>query len=136
MLARVAVILSIWLAGFGMAQAQVAESDSMIFTPSKYLLLDKGLQFRITKAINSMYNFDFPTAERDYAVLAIQYPNHPLPEFLVALGYWWRIEVDVTNEKYDATFVKYLDRAISKAEVMFDADEENKEASCKLLCTG
>nr|WP_245786782.1 tol-pal system protein YbgF [Algoriphagus aquimarinus] len=112
-----------------MAQAQVAESDSMIFTPSKYLLLDKGLQFRITKAINSMYNFDFPTAERDYAVLAIQYPNHPLPEFLVALGYWWRIEVDVTNEKYDATFVKYLDRAISKAEVMFDADEENKEAA-------
>ncbi|WP_339703400.1 tol-pal system protein YbgF [Algoriphagus aquimarinus] len=129
MLARVAVILSIWLAGFGIAQAQEAESDSMIFAPSKYLLLDKGLQFRITKAINSMYNFDFPTAERDYAVLAIQYPNHPLPEFLVALGYWWRIEVDVTNEKYDATFVKYLDRAISKAEVMFDADEENKEAA-------
>ncbi len=129
MLARVAVILSIWLAGFGIAQAQEAESDSMIFAPSKYLLLDKGLQFRITKAINSMYNFDFPTAERDYAVLAIQYPNHPLPEFLVALGYWWRIEVDVTNEKYDATFVKYLDRAISKAEVMFDEDEENKEAA-------
>ncbi|OYX13211.1 MAG: hypothetical protein B7Z16_15900, partial [Algoriphagus sp. 32-45-6] len=48
----------------------------------KYLLLDKGLQYRITKAINSMYDFDFPTAERDFAVIMYQYPNHPLPDFL------------------------------------------------------
>lgn len=129
MVARVAVILSIWLSGIGISQAQVAEIDSMIYTPSKYLLLDKSLQFRITKAINSMYNFDFPTAEHDFAVLSHQYPDHPLPEFLVALGYWWRIEVDVSNEKYDATFVKYLDRAIAKAEVMFEQDETNKEAA-------
>ncbi len=129
MLARVAVVIGIWILGLGLAQAQVLEVDSMIHAPSKYLLLDRGLQFRITKAINSMYNFDFPTAEHDYAVLALQYPDHPLPEFLVALGYWWRIEVDVTNEKYDATFVKYLDRAIAKAKTMFDADETNKEAA-------
>ena len=129
MFKKIAVILSIWLAGLGVAQAQVAEEDSMIFAPSRYLLLDRGLQFRITKAINSMYNFDFPTAEHDFAVLALQYPDHPLPEFLVALGYWWRIEVDVANKKYDATFVKYLDRAIAKAEVMFDEDETNKEAA-------
>ncbi|PZX50935.1 tol-pal system protein YbgF [Algoriphagus chordae] len=129
MLARIVMILSIWFAGLGVARAQEVAEDSMIFAPSKYLLLDKGLQFRITTAINSMYNFDFPTAERDFAVLANQYPDHPLPEFLVALGYWWRIEVDVTNEKYDATFVKYLDRAIAKAQVMFDEDETNKEAA-------
>ncbi len=129
MLVRIGMILCIWLAGYSVAQGEQAEADSMIYAPPRYLLLDKGLQFRITKSINSMYNFDFPSAERDYAVLAIQYPNHPLPEFLVALGYWWRIEVDVTNKKYDATFVKYLDRAIAKAEVMFDADETNKEAA-------
>lgn len=129
MLAQIAMILCFWFTTLGVAGAQEAESDSMIFAPSKYLLLDKGLQFRITKSINSMYNFDFPTAERDYAVLAVQYPDHPLPEFLVALGYWWRIEVDVSNEKYDATFVKYLDRSIEKAEVMFDEDESNKEAA-------
>ncbi|MEB2780630.1 tol-pal system protein YbgF [Algoriphagus sp. C2-6-M1] len=129
MLARIVMILGIWLTGVSLAQAQSVEEDSMLFAPSKYLLLDKSLQFRITKAINSLYNFDFPTAERDFAVLAIQYPDHPLPEFLVALGYWWRIEVDVSNEKYDVTFVKYLDRAIDKATVMFEADETNKEAA-------
>jgi hypothetical protein len=129
MLARIVMILSIWSAGLGIAHAQGADADSMIFAPSKYLLLDRGLQFRITKSINSMYNFDFPAAERDYAVLALQYPNHPLPEFLVALGYWWRIEVDVTNERYDATFLKYLDRSIAKAEAMYEEDETNKEAA-------
>ncbi|GMQ23453.1 hypothetical protein Aoki45_01350 [Algoriphagus sp. oki45] len=96
---------------------------------SEYLLLDKGLQYRITKAINSMYNFDFPTAERDFLVIMYQYPEHPLPDFLMALGYWWRIEVDVTNTRYDNVFVQYLERANDKAERMFDANPNNKEAA-------
>ncbi|UZD23713.1 tol-pal system protein YbgF [Algoriphagus halophytocola] len=129
MLKRVGLLVVMWFAGMVGVFAQADTEDSLISSSPKYLLLDKGLQFRITTAINSMYNFDFATAERDFAVLAHQYPNHPLPEFLVALGYWWRIEVDVSNEKYDEIFVKYLDRAIEKAEAMFDADESNKEAA-------
>ncbi len=109
--------------------AQNPTQDSPFFEPSKYLLLDKGLQYRITKSINSMYDFNFPVAERDFAVIANQYPEHPLPYFLVALGYWWRIEVDVTKETYDKAFLKYLDQAIEKAQVIFDADETNKEAA-------
>lgn len=118
-----------WLAGTAKAAAQVAPPDSMIYAPTKYLLLDKGLQYRITKSINSMYNFDFATAEHDFAVFGYQYPNHPLPDFLMALGYWWRIEVDVTNDRYDDLFIEYLDRAIEKAEDMWDEDETNKEAA-------
>lgn len=97
--------------------------------PSGYLLLDKGLQFRITKAINSMYNFDFPAAEHDFTVIMYQYPDHPLPDFLMALGYWWRIEVDVTNTKYDNIFIQYLDRANEKAERLYDENPKNKEAA-------
>lgn len=123
------LVLVGWLAGTAKAAAQVAPPDSMIYTPTKYLLLDKGLQYRITKSINSMYNFDFPTAERDFAVFGFQYPDHPLPDFLMALGYWWRIEVDVTNDRYDDLFIKYLDRAIEKAEEMWDEDDTNKEAA-------
>lgn len=123
------LVLVGWLAGTAKAAAQVAPPDSMIYTPTKYLLLDKGLQYRITKSINSMYNFDFPNAERDFAVFGFQYPDHPLPDFLMALGYWWRIEVDVTNDRYDDLFIKYLDRAIEKAEEMWDEDDTNKEAA-------
>lgn len=128
---RIAVLLVLWILGVQETLAQNSIQDTVTYLPSssKYLLLDKGLQFRITKAINSLYDFDFEVAERDFAVLAHQYPDHPLPDFMVALGYWWRIEVDVSNQRYDEIFIKYLDRAINKAQVMFDADETNKEAA-------
>jgi hypothetical protein len=94
-----------------------------------YLLLDKGLQYRITKSINSMYNFDFATAERDFAVIMYQYPEHPLPDFLMAIAYWWRIEVNVDNKRYDNVFIQYLDRANAKAEKMLNQNPKNKEAA-------
>lgn len=117
------------LFGISRVEAQGPSSSTEVNAPSKYLLLDKGLQYRITKSINSMYNFDFPTAERDFAVFANQYPDHPLPDFLMALGFWWRIEIDVTNERYDDAFIEYLDLAIEKAEDMWDEDDTNKEAA-------
>ncbi len=125
---RIAVLslMMIAFAGRGLAQA----GDPVVpNNPSGYLLLDKGLQYRITKAINSMYNFDFATAEHDFTVIMYQYPDHPLPDFLMALGYWWRIEIDVTNTKYDKIFIQYLDRANEKAERMFDENPLNKEAA-------
>ena len=94
-----------------------------------YLLLDRGLQYRITKSINSMYNFDFATAERDFAVIMYQYPEHPLPDFLMAISYWWRIEINVENKRYDNIFIQYLDRANAKAEKMLDENPKNKEAA-------
>lgn len=94
-----------------------------------YLLLDRGLQYRITKSINSMYNFDFATAERDFAVIMYQYPEHPLPDFLMAIGYWWRIEINIDNKRYDNIFIQYLDRANAKAEKMLDQNPKNKEAA-------
>lgn len=128
-LKKIGTILTLWLAIGSAGFAQEADSIPFNPNPSNYLLLDKGLQFRITDAINSMYDFDFAKAERDFGVIGYQYPDHPLPDFLMALGYWWRIEVDVTNEKYDKIFLKYLERATEKAERMFDADETNKEAA-------
>ncbi|MBN7815934.1 tetratricopeptide repeat protein [Algoriphagus pacificus] len=122
-------LLASLLLAFSKSYSQSAPIDTFRVEQSPYLLLDKGLQYRITKAINSMYDFNFPVAERDFAVIAYQYPDHPLPDFLMALGYWWRIEVDVTNEKYDDIFIRYLDRAIEKAEDLFDEDETNKEAA-------
>jgi hypothetical protein len=125
----VSVLLGIFCLVHAVQALAQAEDPVYPAKSSEYLLLDKGLQYRITKAINSMYNFDFPTAEHDFAVIMYQYPTHPLPDFLMALGYWWRIEVDVTNTRYDNIFIQYLDRANSKAQKMFDADPSNKEAA-------
>jgi hypothetical protein len=123
------VILSVLTMVFVNRIFAQAQDPVDVANPSGYLLLDKGLQYRITKAINSMYNFDFATAEHDFKVIMYQYPDHPLPDFLMALGYWWRIEVDVTNTKYDKIFIQYLDRANEKAERMYKEDPKNKEAA-------
>ena len=48
---------------------------------SEYLLLNRSLQFSITEAINSLYNFDFEKAERGFLVMSYSYPEHPLPYF-------------------------------------------------------
>lgn len=115
----------------GVSSKIYAQAKEPVTFPSSspYLLLDKGLQYRITKSINSMYNFDFATAERDFAVIMYQYPTHPLPDFLMALGYWWRIEVDITNTRFDDIFIRYLEKANEKAEDMLDENPKNKEAA-------
>src|SRR5690554_1726798 len=75
---------------------------------AEYLLLNKGLQFRITEAVNSLYNFDFKTAENGFLVMSYTYPEHPLPYFLMGLSQWWKIAPDTDNQEYDALFHKYM----------------------------
>jgi len=104
-------------------------SDNQIFSDNQYLLLDKGLQFRITETINSLYNFEFENAERGFKVIQYQYPEHPLPYFLMGLSTWWKIAVDVENSKYDNLFIKQMDVVIDKAKKQLNLDEKNKEAA-------
>lgn len=96
---------------------------------SEYLLLDKGLQFRITEAVNSLYNFDFEVAERGFRVIQLQYPDHPLPYFLMGLSTWWKITPDLENKRYDDLFIRQMDVTIEKAEAIYKKDPTNKEAA-------
>lgn len=114
----------------GDVHAQLAENQKNLASEeTEYLLLNKGLQFRITEAVNSLYNFDFATAERGFQVMAHTYPEHPLPYFLMGLSQWWKIAPDTQNEKYDGIFLRYMDETIKKAEVLFSKDNSNKEAA-------
>jgi hypothetical protein len=47
----------------------------------------------------------------------------------MAIGYWWRIEINVDNKRYDNIFIQYLDRANAKAKKMLDQNPKNKEAA-------
>ena len=96
---------------------------------STYLLLDKSLQFRITETVNALYNFEFEKAERGFMVMQYQYPEHPLPYFLIGLSTWWKIAPDIENKQFDNLFLDQMDVVIEKAEKMFDEDPQNKEAA-------
>ncbi|MCS4433315.1 tol-pal system protein YbgF [Aquiflexum sp. XJ19-10] len=109
--------------------AQDQPLDQVGKSQSPYLLLDKGLQFRITENVNALYNFDFETAERGFRVMQYQYPDHPLPYFLLGLSTWWKIAPDVENDKYDDLFIEQMDVVIDKADELLDNDPKNKEAA-------
>ncbi|MCC5939092.1 MAG: tol-pal system protein YbgF [Lunatimonas sp.] len=111
------------------AQMQRDSVFTNIGAAENYLLLDRSLQFRITDAVNSMYNFDFEMAERGFSVLRYTYPEHPLPYFLMGLSQWWKIAVDTENGTHDVSFLNYMDMAIEKAKAMYDKDPLNKEAA-------
>jgi hypothetical protein len=111
------------------AEAQEMPLEKIGFEEPTYLLLDKSLQFRITENINALYNFDFATAERGFKVLLYQYPEHPLPYFLIGLSTWWKIAPDIENKRMDELFLSQMDQVIDKAKKMLDDDPENKEAA-------
>jgi hypothetical protein len=122
-----AVLIVMLLANLTYAQDQPL--DQVGKSQSPYLLLDKGLQFRITENVNALYNFDFETAERGFRVMQYQYPDHPLPYFLLGLSTWWKIAPDVENDKYDDLFIEQMDVVIDKADELLDKDPKNKEAA-------
>lgn len=122
-----AVLILVLFANLSIAQDKPL--DQVGKSQSPYLLLDKGLQFRITENVNALYNFDFETAERGFRVMQYQYPEHPLPYFLLGLSTWWKIAPDVENDTYDDLFIDQMDVVIDKAETLLDEDPKNKEAA-------
>ena len=97
------------------------------------LLSDKVVQIEATDAINDMYNFKFEQAELYFLRIKAQYPEHPMPYFLMALSNWWKMMPYIDNEDYTNTYEKeflyYTDIAIEKGEAMFKEDDKNIEAA-------
>ncbi|WP_291788691.1 tol-pal system protein YbgF, partial [Cecembia sp.] len=112
-----------------LAQNDILDTVAGLGLEEQYLLLDKGLQFRITENVNALYNFEFEKAERGFKVMEYQYPEHPLPYFLQGLSTWWKIAPDIENKRYDDLFLKQMDVVIDKAKNLLDEEPDNKEAS-------
>ena len=72
------------------------------------LLLTSEVQIEATNAINQMYNFKFPEAEREFNYLKVKHPDHPLPDFLLGLVQWWKMVPNTQNEVYDAVSYTHL----------------------------
>lgn len=112
------------LVNISFAQVNTARKDTTII-----LLEDITVQVEITEALEDMYNFKFPKAERQFRWLKQKYPYHPLPYFLMGLSEWWKIMPNPKETKYDARFLAYMDTAIFKAENLYRMPEFKVEAS-------
>ncbi len=95
-----------------------------------WLLLNPDIQTELDGAVHNLYNFNFDKAERQFRSLRRRYPQHPMPYFLLGLSTWWKImPSNAQSTQYDRTFFAYLDTAIVKAQRLYDADQQNYEAT-------
>lgn len=97
------------------------------------LLSNNAIQLEATDAINNMYNFKFDQAEAYFSYLKSQYPEHPMPYFLMGLSNFWKMmpyaDTKQFEDTYEKEFLTYIDISIDKGEAMFDDDDENIEAA-------
>jgi hypothetical protein len=97
------------------------------------LLMDEKIQIEATDAVNDVYNFKFEKAGKQFQILKLKYPDHPMPYFLMGLGLWWKMMPNLDHElddtKNDETFNAYMDTSITLAEKLFDKNEKNVEAA-------
>lgn len=93
------------------------------------LLSDIEIQIESSDAVHQMYNFKFDKASAKYQELKSRYPEHPLPYFLLGLNNWWKMLPNTDISTWDDEFQAYMDTTIEKAEILYDANENNIEAA-------
>jgi hypothetical protein len=95
----------------------------------KMLLMDTNIQIECTEAVNDMYNFKFEKAEKQFQILKLKYPEHPLPYFLMGLSAWWKMLPNLKIYQYDDVFLAYMDTSIAKAEKLYKDEKCRIEAA-------
>ena len=123
------IIFTLFHAGVTLAQSSLTEGDTTLADTSGMLLLDQDVQIETAQAVNDMYNFKFAEAEKQFRWLGQDYPDHPLPYFLLGLSEWWKMAPNIDNTQYDDRFLIYMEQAIEKAMPMYRADKEDVEAN-------
>jgi hypothetical protein len=114
---------------------RTVEIDNVDVLPSAvdtkgWLLLDKDIQLELEGAVHNLYNFKYEKAEKQFRSLRRRYPHHPMPYFLLGLSTWWKImPTNIQTTQYDRTFFAYMDTTVTMAEKMYNADNNNYEAS-------
>lgn len=107
------------------SQPAVVKKDTTII-----LLSDVSVQLECSKALNDLYNFKFPAAERKFHSLKAKYRWHPLPYFLMGLIEWWKIMPNPKDKSHDDRFLAYMDSTIMVGENLFENHKSYKvEAS-------
>ncbi|MCC3156976.1 tol-pal system protein YbgF [Hymenobacter sp. 15J16-1T3B] len=109
---------------------ELANIDVAPTAVSGWLLLNPDIRLELEGAVDNLYNFKHERAEKQFRSLRRRYPEHPLPYFLLGLEQWWKmLPSQLRSSSYDRPFLAYMDTAITKAERLYEQNEQNYEAS-------
>lgn len=62
--------------------------------------------------IDHVYNLEFVEAEESFRTLSRMNPGHPAGPFFLAMIQWWKIMIDMDDQRYDRGFLSALDHVV------------------------
>ncbi len=125
---KIGWMLALWLlAQVGHAQ-ELYDRDAIDKNYPR-LLEHPGVKLESAEAINLLYNYKFYEADKEFRLLRLRYPNHPMPTFLMALAEWWKIVPNTDVTDYDDRCEMFLDSTITLGEKLYEDSETKVEAS-------
>ncbi|MCF8241403.1 MAG: tetratricopeptide repeat protein [Melioribacteraceae bacterium] len=82
----------------------------------------------IKKGIKQIYSLEFEKAQQTFNQVQDEYPQHPAGKFFDAMIVWWKIMLDMNNEKYDDMFYDKLENTIDFCDEILDENPGNADA--------
>jgi len=80
------------------------------------------------RGIHAVYNLEFEKAEREFSLLAKNYPTHPAGKFFLAMIDWWKILMTIDDESNDDTFIAKMDDVIDICDSLLEVNENDVSA--------
>ena len=82
----------------------------------------------VKAGINHIYGIEFDKADKTFDVVTKEYPTHPSGKFFKAMTTWWRILLEIDNEKLDDKFFDQLEDVIDLCDDILDKNEKSVDA--------
>lgn len=82
----------------------------------------------VTAGIKQIYGIKFEQAESTFSIVDKEFATHPAGKFFKAMITWWRILLDLENEKLDDKFYDQLEEVIDFCDDILDKNPKNSDA--------
>lgn len=103
------------------------------------LLLGPGTPHRVSppgkeadslalRGISHVYNLEFASAEKEFAELVRRKPGDPAGYFFLAMVRWWKILIDIDDERQDSEFYAALDAVAGMCDSLLEKNRDDVNA--------
>jgi len=89
---------------------------------------DRGIDQRVQRGIDEIYNFEFDKAESDFSEVIKLRPDHPVGYFFRAMIQWERIISKFDDESQDEKLYQLLEEVVTVCEKRLDENPEDVAA--------
>jgi tetratricopeptide (TPR) repeat protein len=89
---------------------------------------EAGFDTLAARGIAHVYNLEFPSAEREFGEMIRLRPGDPAGYFFRAMVSWWKIMIDIDDERYDGEFYASLDAVVVMCDSLLEKNRDDLNA--------